>query len=148
MPPGISKTGQPVKVLVKTKQSQNGDAEIQEYECLGVWHWNNGYGYLRYPEEESLGKTMSTLKLGNDGHSIRLLRHGDVEMDLTFLLGAETEGFMKTAFGRMKIHTDTTEMDYLIKESHVYAKWSYRLNLNDMPVNEVEIEVEAEEVEA
>lgn len=67
--------------------------------------------YIRYdePPEAEMGRTVTTLKVERE--ELRIVRHGDVRFEQSFIAGKRHIGYLQTQQGRMELETETVSLD-------------------------------------
>jgi uncharacterized beta-barrel protein YwiB (DUF1934 family) len=85
--------------------------------------------YFRYKEtDENMGDTTTTLKVELD--QIRIIRHGDIQSEQSFVLQSNRAGFYQTPQGLLELATFTrTLVIDLIKQVGTIT-WSYDLYIS------------------
>lgn len=97
--------------------------------------------YVRYdePPEAEMGRTVTTLKA--EQGELRIVRHGDVRFEQTFIPGKRHIGYLQTPQGRMELETETFSLDvrkdYLLNglngisalAAPLIIVWSYKLSV-------------------
>jgi uncharacterized beta-barrel protein YwiB (DUF1934 family) len=82
--------------------------------------------YVRYQEEQTaMGRTTTTVKL--DGMKLKVIRHGDVTSDQTFISGEWQMGFYETPQGLLELKTYTHQLETQLTEGFGVISWSYDL---------------------
>jgi uncharacterized beta-barrel protein YwiB (DUF1934 family) len=82
--------------------------------------------YYRYKETDAnMGHTMTTLKVESD--QIRILRHGDIQSEQTFVLNNNRAGFYQTAQGMLELSIFTHTLVLNLIHQVGTISWSYDL---------------------
>ncbi|WP_127589064.1 DUF1934 domain-containing protein [Paenibacillus koleovorans] len=138
----VSKT--PVQVRIES--SGGGQASKRRVEGE-LYRTPTGASYVRYPEPDpTMGHTTTTVKW--DGPEIRVLRHGEVKSDLTFVVGSRMSGSYwlpqadaahteaapapvlprrSHTEGRILLESVTRDISIQEREAGPSLKWSYEL---------------------
>jgi uncharacterized beta-barrel protein YwiB (DUF1934 family) len=117
-------------IQVKSTITLNEHTETDTYSVKGEWvRKHNGY-YLQYNEpEEKLGHTRTVIRIGQD--SVRLVRYGDVQMNMEFRPGESTRGSYRTAYGTLSIEALTLAYEVKTEQGQTKLVWSYDLQTNN-----------------
>lgn len=97
--------------------------------------------YVRYdePPEAEMGRTITTVKA--ERGELRIVRHGDVRFEQTFIPGKRHIGYLQTPQGRMELETETLSLDVQQDDSPnsldginapagpLTIGWSYKLSV-------------------
>ncbi|MFK7694861.1 DUF1934 domain-containing protein [Paenibacillus sp. HJGM_3] len=83
------------KKAVRIRIESQGGGQTSSLQAQGEWYTTpTGANYVRYPEPDpAYGRTTTTVKWS--ATDIRVLRHGDVESDQTFVSGVRMTGSYK-----------------------------------------------------
>jgi uncharacterized beta-barrel protein YwiB (DUF1934 family) len=82
--------------------------------------------YYRYNEvEENMGRTITTLKV--EPQQIRIIRHGDIQSEQTFVLQSNRAGFYQTPQGKLDLATFTHDLSINLTDQLGDISWSYDL---------------------
>ncbi|MGF9714490.1 DUF1934 domain-containing protein [Paenibacillus sp. JMULE4] len=67
--------------------------------------------YVRYdePHEAEMGRTVTMVKAGQG--ELRIVRHGDIRLEQTFIPGKRHTGYLQTPQGRIELETETLSLD-------------------------------------
>jgi uncharacterized beta-barrel protein YwiB (DUF1934 family) len=82
--------------------------------------------YYRYKEtDENMGNTTTTLKV--EPEQIRIIRHGDMQSEQTFVLLGNRAGFYQTPQGKLDLATFTHTLAVNLTNYVGTISWSYDL---------------------
>jgi uncharacterized beta-barrel protein YwiB (DUF1934 family) len=91
---------EPVRVRIAVESRSGGQRIVQE--AVGDWIAKGDRIYLRYPEPTAdYGRTTTVIKLEPD--AVKIMRHGDVRSDQTFVPGERRIGYYETAQGKLEL---------------------------------------------
>ncbi len=130
-----------VCVSVRGLNIDSEDAEPLEIITVGKYTKRGGVSYLRFEEisDEAGGITKDTLKFS--GESAELIRHGAMEMFLSFLPGEKTVTSYRTPFGMFYLGVDTEGIEIEEAEDEIDLKIHYLLEANHEFLAKCEITV-------
>jgi uncharacterized beta-barrel protein YwiB (DUF1934 family) len=96
---------------------QNFDAEL---------YVKGTHIYYRYNEiDENMGRTITTLKV--EPQQIRIIRHGDIQSEQTFVPQSNRAGFYQTPQGMLELATFTHDLSTNLTDQLGDISWSYDL---------------------
>lgn len=86
--------------------------------------------YIRYEEAEQgpRGEAVSvrtTIKIS--GSELKLIRHGSIESEQSFVLGRRLPGFYRSPYTQFNLSTDTRKLDITRKGRSLNVSWEYDL---------------------
>ncbi|WP_054944098.1 DUF1934 domain-containing protein [Paenibacillus ihuae] len=86
--------------------------------------------YIRYEEAEQgpRGETLSvrtTIKIS--GSELKLIRHGSIESEQSFVLGRRLPGFYRSPYTQFNLSTDTRKLDITREGRSLNVSWEYDL---------------------
>lgn len=109
-----------VRIRIESRQAGRTD----EWRASGHLYAINGAYSLRYAEPDAdMGQTTATVKW--DDTQIKIIRHGDVQSDLTFRSGMRTAGSYSLPQGRMELELYTHGIDRRLAGGLGSLSWSY-----------------------
>lgn len=115
------------------------------YETVGELFERAGAVYLRYAEDEAMmGQTMTTLKWKKG--SLRLVRHGQIEMSQQFLEGQTTTGWYRSPFASFPLRQITDRLRVAKGKNGYRVEIDYRLSIGDEILKPYRIWLRLEEV--
>ncbi|WJH35761.1 DUF1934 domain-containing protein [Paenibacillus sp. CC-CFT747] len=96
--------------------------------------------YFRYRETDpAMGRTATILKVAPG--EIRILRHGDVESEQTFVPDGRRNGFYQTPQGLLELGTETRELAVRLVNGTGTVSWSYDLFVSGEPSGTCRLEI-------
>lgn len=86
--------------------------------------------FIRYEEAEQgpRGETVSvrtTIKIS--GSELKLIRHGSIESEQSFVLGRRLPGFYRSPYTQFNLSTDTRKLDITREGRSLNVSWEYDL---------------------
>lgn len=130
------------KVRIRVESKQKSDRNVQQMQ--GELHMLRDVAYWRYAETDpGLGRTMTTVKW--DGRQIKIIRHGDVESEMTFSLGERTAGTYALAQGRLRLEMATRKIDCRLEDGLGSLTWSYDLYSDGIHTGRTQVRLLIEE---
>lgn len=112
----------PVKIRVESLQDGVRMSETYNGE---MYNWGSAV-YYRYEEtDESMGKTMTTVKVGHD--HIKLMRRGNLNQDQRFTLNQREPGIYEIPQGRMEVASFTKTIHTNLQDGLGEVEWEYEL---------------------
>ncbi len=113
-----------------TLESDSGGERIVR-QMPGEWFSKGRRAYLRYaePPEAEMGRTVTTVRV--EQGEVRIVRHGDVAFEQTFVPGRRHYGYLQTPQGRLELETFTQTLDVAADgaEAPLSVRWSYELSV-------------------
>ncbi len=131
-----------VFVSVRGLNIDSEDSEPLELITVGKYTKRGGVSYLRFEEvsDEAGGLTKDTLKFSEKG--AELIRHGAMEMFLSFIPGEKTVTSYRTPFGMFYLGIDTDSVDISESEKEIAVEIHYLLEANHEFLAKCEINVD------
>lgn len=130
------------KVRIRIESKQAGQAHIQHAQGE-LYHMNDSY-YLRYTEPDpDMGRTTATVKW--DDYQVKVIRHGDVESDLTFRSGTRTSGTYALPQGRMQLEVATHGIERKLADGLGSLSWSYDMYADGIHAGRIRLRLVIEE---
>ncbi|WP_158606451.1 DUF1934 domain-containing protein [Paenibacillus ginsengarvi] len=129
-----------VNIRIESKQAE----QTQTQQAKGELYEKNGAYYLRYAEPDGeMGQTTATVKW--DETHIKVIRHGDVQSDLTFRSGVRTTGGFTLPQGRLEMEMYTHGIDRKLNEGLGSLAWSYDMYTGGAHVGRIRLRLMIEE---
>jgi uncharacterized beta-barrel protein YwiB (DUF1934 family) len=101
--------------------------------------------YYRYNEiDENMGHTVTTLKV--EPQQIRIIRHGDIQSEQTFVLQSNRSGFYQTPQGKLELATFTHDLMTGLTDQLGDISWSYDLLVSGEQVGTYYLTVKISEI--
>ncbi|NEN87201.1 DUF1934 domain-containing protein [Paenibacillus elgii] len=123
-------TGAGKRAVRITLESDSGGERIVR-QMTGDWFSKGRHAYLRYaePPEAEMGRTMTTVRV--EQGEVRIVRHGDVSFEQTFVPGRRHYGYLQTPQGRLELETFTQMLDVAAEgpDALLAVRWSYELSV-------------------
>src|SRR3954452_17977062 len=99
-----------VKKKVKLRIETTINEESSTVHALGELYVKDHAVYVRYVEPSAeMGQTITIVKLQTD--SVKIIRHGDVEMEQLFSTGNVTNGMYNPPQGALGLEVSTISID-------------------------------------
>jgi uncharacterized beta-barrel protein YwiB (DUF1934 family) len=99
--------------------------------------------YLRYTETSAeTGNTVTTLKISPG--EIKIIRHGDIESEMTFAPGGRRSGFYAAPQGKLQLETETDPWTGGLADGSGAVSWQYRLTVSGEPAGRFRIRLDVE----
>ncbi|WP_202079729.1 DUF1934 domain-containing protein [Caldalkalibacillus salinus] len=130
-----------IDVTTISKENKTKDTQTQRQGYL--YHDGDQEYILRY--EEQIGDegedqpTHTTLKI--KGEEIKLIRHGTVQMNHTYVKGKTTEGRYHTPYGMMPMETKTTKLTFNWNEDTGQLTLGYDLKMNNAFIDHLTLDI-------
>ena len=133
------------KVSIQTKQvlKQNDQKEKFTYTTEGTWQQRQA-DYIRYVEQIEDANVNVTLKINKD--SVKLIRKGDIDMNLHFVEGHTTTTLYDIPAGRMTLDVKTLSILHFVKNDSGKLKIHYELYQNDEKMGIYQYEINYKEI--
>jgi uncharacterized beta-barrel protein YwiB (DUF1934 family) len=131
-------------VHIRIKSAFNEETLVLEVQ--GELYRKQRNDFLRYKEPASaeMGNTMTTMKLGP--HEVKIIRHGDVEAEQTYIPLAQTGGTYRSSLGILEMQAYTHYVHHQLVEGRGNVSWSYDLFVAEAFAGTYTITVEIQEV--
>lgn len=114
------------QVLVRIDSRQDGHNLTQR--VSGELFFKGRQIYLRYREPSpEMGNTQTTVKIGEQ--EIKLIRHGDIRSEQTFIYGGKRNGYYETRHGKLSLETHTRRMNQDLSGGLGSLEWEYDLHV-------------------
>lgn len=118
----------PESRAVRITLRSSGGEEISEQQMLGEVTFVGTSIYIRYEEPEkgpTGGVTRTTVKVA--GQELKLLRHGEVESQQTFVQGKRLPGFYRSPYTSFNMSADTSLLEIALSGASGALRWTYDL---------------------
>lgn len=115
------------KVRVRL-DSVNGGQQIV-HEAEGDLYKKNDHIYIRYEETEpEMGQTTTIVKI--EKNRMKIMRHGEISSEQSFIPGESTNGFYQTVQGRLILVIQTHSLHNRLNDNGTgELEWSYDLEV-------------------
>jgi uncharacterized beta-barrel protein YwiB (DUF1934 family) len=105
--------------------SKSGDQHIEQ-NFQAELYVKGTHIYYRYNEvDENMGRTITTLKV--EPQQIRIIRHGDIQSEQTFVPQSNRAGSYQTPQGTLELATFTHDISTNLTDQLGDISWSYDL---------------------
>ncbi|MDO3680705.1 DUF1934 domain-containing protein [Paenibacillus ehimensis] len=116
-------------VRIMLESDSGGERIVRQ--MTGEWFSKGRHAYLRYaePPEAEMGRTVTTVRM--EQGEVRIVRHGDVSFEQTFVPGRRHYGYLQTSQGRLELETFTRTLDVAADGpgAPLAVRWSYELSV-------------------
>jgi uncharacterized beta-barrel protein YwiB (DUF1934 family) len=110
------------------------------------WYAKGGHVYLRYAETApDYGQTTTTVKL--EPNAVKIIRHGDVRSDQTFVPGEKRRGFYESSGLRLDLETRTMRWESNLQDGLGTVLWSYDLEIAGAQTQTCSIKLTIDEIQ-
>jgi uncharacterized beta-barrel protein YwiB (DUF1934 family) len=127
------------RVRLRIESKQGGQESLQV--AQGDLYPKGKHFYIRYEDAELSTTTLLKLETGQ----MRIIRHGDVESEQSFVPGERSIGFYQTAQGRLELEMHTHGMSSNLHHGLGWVSWSYDLIVQGEPAGLYEIKLVIQE---
>lgn len=119
------------KVRITLDSANMGQHIVQEAE--GDLYLKNDHIYIRYEETQpETGRTTTTMKIDVD--RMKIIRHGQISAEQTFLPGEWMNGYYQTVHGKMNLRLYTHYLHTKLDDcGNGLVEWEYDLEVMDDP---------------
>lgn len=129
-----------VRIRIESKQAE----QVHVQQAQGELYSMNDSYYLRYTEPDpDMGRTTAIVKW--DERQVKVIRHGDVESDLTFRSGTRTVGSYALPQGRMQLELVTHGIDRKLSDGLGSLSWSYDMYTSGVHAGRIRLRLVIEE---
>ena len=132
-------------IHIQTKQvlKQNGEKQKFEAAVQGLWQKKNA-DYIRYQEQIEDAVVNVTIKIEETG--VKLIRKGDINMNLHFVEGQDTTTLYDIPAGRIPLTVKTRSILHFINDNGGKLKIQYELHQNDEKMGSYQYEINYKEI--
>lgn len=133
------------KVSIQTKQvlKQHNEKEKFEFTTEGTWQQRQS-NFIRYVEQIEDATVNVTIKV-NDG-SVKLIRKGDINMNLHFVEGQTTTTFYDISAGRIPLEVKTLRILHFVSGDGGKLKIHYELYQDNEKMGSYQYEINYKEI--
>ena len=125
-----------VRILLESKC---GDENFV-HDGQGKLYWKGEVFYVRYEElRDDLPKTTTTLRIADD--SVKIIRHGAIQAEQTFIPNIKTTGFLHSSGIRFALQMNTHAIVKTKQPQYLLIEWSYDITLNEQEVGLYEVKL-------
>ncbi|HIH8136798.1 TPA: DUF1934 domain-containing protein [Staphylococcus aureus] len=133
------------KVSIYTKQvlKQHNEKEKFEFTTEGTWQQRQS-NFIRYVEQIEDATVNVTIKVDDD--SVKLIRKGDINMNLHFVEGQATTTFYDISAGRIPLEVKTLRILHFVSGDGGKLKIHYELYQDNEKMGSYQYEINYKEI--
>lgn len=133
------------KVSIQTKQvlKQQNEKEKFEFTTEGTWQQRQS-NFIRYVEQIEDATVNVTIKVDDD--SVKLIRKGDINMNLHFVEGQTTTTFYDISAGRIPLEVKTLRILHFVSGDGGKLKIHYELYQDNEKMGSYQYEINYKEI--
>ena len=133
------------KVSIQTKQvsKQHNEKEKFEFTTEGTWQQRQS-NFIRYVEQIEDATVNVTIKVDDD--SVKLIRKGDINMNLHFVEGQTTTTFYDISAGRIPLEVKTLRILHFVSGDGGKLKIHYELYQDNEKMGSYQYEINYKEI--
>lgn len=133
------------KVSIQTKQvlKQHNEKEKFEFTTEGTWQQRQS-NFIRYVEQIEDATVNVTIKV--DDGSVKLIRKGDINMNLHFVEGQTTTTFYDISAGRISLEVKTLRILHFVSGDGGKLKIHYELYQDNEKMGSYQYEINYKEI--
>lgn len=133
------------KVSIQTKQvlKQHNEKEKFEFTTDGTWQQRQS-NFIRYVEQIEDATVNVTIKVDDD--SVKLIRKGDINMNLHFVEGQTTTTFYDISAGRIPLEVKTFRILHFVSGDGGKLKIHYELYQDNEKMGSYQYEINYKEI--
>ncbi|HCY0998119.1 TPA: DUF1934 domain-containing protein [Staphylococcus aureus] len=133
------------KVSIQTKQvlKQHNEKEEFEFTTEGTWQQRQS-NFIRYVEQIEDATVNVTIKVDDD--SVKLIRKGDINMNLHFVEGQTTTTFYDISAGRIPLDVKTLRILHFVSGDGGKLKIHYELYQDNEKMGSYQYEINYKEI--
>lgn len=133
------------KVSIQTKQvlKQHNEKEKFEFTTEGTWQQRQS-NFIRYVEQIEDATVNVTIKV--DDGSVKLIRKGDINMNLHFVEGQTTTTFYDISAGRIPLDVKTLRILHFVSGDGGKLKIHYELYQDNEKMGSYQYEINYKEI--
>ena len=133
------------KVSIQTKQvlKQHNEKEKFEFTTEGTWQQRQS-NFIRYVEQIEDATVNVTIKV--DDGSVKLIRKGDINMNLHFVEGQTTTTFYGISAGRIPLEVKTLRILHFVSGDGGKLKIHYELYQDNEKMGSYQYEINYKEI--
>ena len=132
-----------VKINTKQVLKQNGDKQQFDMTTIGVWQQRQSE-FIRYEENIEDANVNVTIKIDQQG--VKLIRKGDINMNLHFVEGKTTTTLYDISAGRLTLMVKTLSILHFVNKSGGKLKIHYELYQEDEKMGTYQYEINYKEI--
>jgi len=130
---------------IQTKQvlKQNDEKQKFEFATQGSWQKKSA-DFIRYQEQIEEAVVNVTIKIEEQG--VKLIRKGDINMNLHFVEGQDTVTLYDIPAGRIPLTVKTRSILHFVDDNGGKLKIQYELHQNDEKMGSYQYEIKYKEI--
>ncbi|ARJ14725.1 MULTISPECIES: DUF1934 domain-containing protein [Staphylococcus] len=132
-----------VKINTKQVLKQNGDKQQFDMTTIGVWQQRQSE-FIRYEENIEDANVNVTIKIDQQG--VKLIRKGDINMNLHFVEGKTTTTLYDISAGRLTLTVKTLSILHFVNKSGGKLKIHYELYQENEKMGTYQYEINYKEI--
>lgn len=114
-----------VRIVLTSTQGEDKSVQEMRGEVVAL---GEGIFYVKYEEPDkgpTGGITRTMVKISNN--ELKIMRHGEVESQQTFIAGQRLPGFYRSPFTKFNLSTDTSRLEINLEGAFGTVFWEYDL---------------------
>lgn len=138
-----SKLDKKVSIQIKQVLKQHNEKEKFEFTTEGTWQQRQS-NFIRYVEQIEDATVNVTIKVDDD--SVKLIRKGDINMNLHFVEGQTTTTFYDISAGRIPLEVKTLRILHFVSGDGGKLKIHYELYQDNEKMGSYQYEINYKEI--
>ena len=138
-----SKLDKNIKIQTRQVLKQNGEKQKFEFTIEGSWQQRRA-DFIRYEEYIEDAKVSITIKIEDSG--VKLIRKGDINMNLHFVEGQTTTTFYDISAGRIPLEVKTLRILHFVSGDGGKLKIHYELYQDNEKMGSYQYEINYKEI--
>lgn len=132
-----------VSIQIKQVLKQHNEKEKFEFTAEGTWQQRQS-NFIRYVEQIEDATVNVTIKVDDD--SVKLIRKGDINMNLHFVEGQTTTTFYDISAGRIPLEVKTLRILHFVSGDGGKLKIHYELYQDNEKMGSYQYEINYKEI--
>ncbi|HCY1430386.1 TPA: DUF1934 domain-containing protein [Staphylococcus aureus] len=132
-----------VSIQIKQVLKQHNEKEKFEFTTEGTWQQRQS-NFIRYVEQIEDATVNVTIKVDDD--SVKLIRKGDINMNLHFVEGQTTTTFYDISAGRIPLEVKTLRILHFVSGDGGKLKIHYELYQDNEKMGSYQYEINYKEI--
>lgn len=132
-----------VSIQIKQVLKQHNEKEKFEFTTEGTWQQRQS-NFIRYVEQIEDATVNVTIKVDDD--SVKLIRKGDINMNLHFVEGQTTTTFYDISAGRIPLDVKTLRILHFVSGDGGKLKIHYELYQDNEKMGSYQYEINYKEI--
>ena len=138
-----SKLNKNINIQTRQVLKQNGEKQRFEFTTKGSWQQKFA-DFIRYEEQIEDAKVNVTIKIEDSG--VKLIRKGDINMNLHFVEGQTTTTFYDISAGRIPLEVKTLRILHFVSGDGGKLKIHYELYQDNEKMGSYQYEINYKEI--